>query len=175
MPAKPEPTTLVRRPATGDSFARDAAKTQGRRLARTSSGGAIDQLHEYTSGATLVSSGPRRHPTRAHHMLCHDSQRRSPLVWAAVNGQPTRCAARLPENALESQPDSRVNLDRTAGPEPGDNSARTPLETARLAGDELPPACPIHQLLPRPGGGSLTARISCVAGEPRPPCPTPRQ
>ena len=79
-------------------------------------------------------------------MLGHDSQRRSPLGWAAVNGQPHQCAAQLPENSFASQPESRVNLDRTAGPEPGDNSARTPLGTARLAGDQLPPMFPIHQL-----------------------------
>ena len=59
-------------------------------------------------------------------------------------GQPPRCAALPPESSFASQPGSRVNLDRTAGPELGDNSARTPLETARLAGDQLSPAFPIH-------------------------------
>jgi hypothetical protein len=76
----------------------------------------------------------------------HESWRRSHLSWAAVNSQPTLCAAQLLESTLSSQPGSRVNLDRTAGPEPDDNSARTPLGMARLAGDELAPAFPIHQL-----------------------------
>ena len=79
-------------------------------------------------------------------MLYGDSRRRSSFGWAAVNGRPTLCAAQSPETALESQARSRVNIDQPAGPEPDDNSARTPFETARLAGGRLPPAFSIHQL-----------------------------
>ena len=79
-------------------------------------------------------------------MLRRESRRRKHLGWAAVNGYTTWCAARLPKSSFASQPGSRVNLGRVAGPEPDNNSARTPLGTARLAGDQLAPAFPIHQL-----------------------------
>ena len=79
-------------------------------------------------------------------MLYRDSRLQSSFGWAAVNDPATLCAAQLPETALKSQPGSRVNIDQPAGPEPDNNSARTPLGTARLAGDQLAPAFPIHQL-----------------------------
>ncbi len=63
-------------------------------------------------------------------MLCLDSRPRSHFGWAAANGSPNRCAAQMPESSVAGLPRSRVNLDRTAGPEPGDKPARTPLETA---------------------------------------------
>ena len=75
-----------------------------------------------------------------------DSRPRTQLGWAAVKGYATQCAAQLPECSTVSQPSSRVNLDRTAGPEPGDNPVLDPHKTARRAGDELPAALPIHQL-----------------------------
>ncbi len=121
------------------------------------------------------SERPKTPNARAHHLLRRDFWRRTPLGWAALNGYTTCCAAQLPESSVAGQPDSRVNLDRPAGPEPDNNSAHTPLGTARLAGDRLPPAFPIHQLRSPPGGGSLTARISCVAGEPRPHRPQARR
>ena len=39
-----------------------------------------------------------------------------PLGWAAVNNQPTSCAACRPECNTPTQSQSRVNLDQTAGP-----------------------------------------------------------
>jgi len=70
----------------------------------------------------------------------HESWRRSRLDWAAENGQTASCAAQSPETAFKGQQSSRVNLDQAAGPEPDNNSARTPLGMARRAGDRLPPA-----------------------------------
>ena len=83
-------------------------------------------------------------------MLRRDFRPRSHSGWAAANGYATPCAAQLPEFSSVSQPSSRVNLDRTAGPEPGDNPARTPLRTARRAGDRLALANHYLSLFHRP-------------------------
>ena len=73
-------------------------------------------------------------------MLRHDSPTRTPLGWAAVNSQPTPCAACRPEFETETPTRSRVNNDQTAGPGIDDNLApnsttNSPARWRRPAGD----------------------------------------
>ena len=59
---------------------------------------------------------PKAPYARTHRTLRLDSPTRTPLGWAAVNGQSTSCAAFRPKFVTATQTQSRVNLDQTAGP-----------------------------------------------------------
>ena len=66
---------------------------------------------------------PKAPYAQAHRTLRLDSPTRTPHGWAAVNDQPTACAACRPEFETATQTLSRVNLDHAAGPRTGDNLA----------------------------------------------------
>ncbi len=64
----------------------------------------------------MSTSGPRR-------LTLEDALRCSTARRAAMNSQPTSCAAFPPEFETATQTRSRVNLDQAAGPLTGDNLA----------------------------------------------------
>ena len=83
---------------------------------------------------------PKAPYARAHRTLRLDSSTRTPLGWAAVNGQSTPCAACRPEFESATQTRSRANLDQAAGPRTVDNLAlnsatNSPARWRRPAGD----------------------------------------
>ena len=168
-PAKPTPTTLVRRPAFDDAFARDSAKTQGRRLVRTRSGNAIGQLDDCISGETTAQDSFAK-TSAGHASTLGGLPRRlgrDELAAKATRSAPAR--NRLREVATAALPDAKQparsppTTRRELRSERPDSLATIPRRRFRYTNSALPP-----------GGGSLTARISCVAGEPRPCRPTTR-